>query len=139
MPEFIESFSSFNKFRQIVKSQKGNLTYIDNPAKYPKSKYSEKIYSEKSGYIKAINTYEIGMAALDLGAGRLRKEDTIDPKAGIIFYPKISGKILKDSLVAEIYTDNRKSLGNAKDRIKGAIEISSKKGAVPKLIKEIIY
>ena len=137
--KMIETGKAFDKFRQIVKSQKGNLTYIDNPAKYPKSKYSEKIYSEKSGYIKAINTYEIGMAALDLGAGRLRKEDTIDPKAGIIFYPKISGKILKDSLVAEIYTDNRKSLGNAKDRIKGAIEISSKKGAVPKLIKEIIY
>ncbi len=50
-----------------------------------KSKYSEQIIASKSGYLGAVDNYEIGMSALQLGAGRLTKDDIIEPKAGIIF------------------------------------------------------
>ena len=63
--------------------------------KYPKSKFSEIIKANSSGYLSSVNNYDIGMAALELGAGRKTKDDKIDPKAGIIFNYKIGDTINK--------------------------------------------
>ncbi len=73
--EKIENGDAFRKFLEIVELQGGNVNYIINPEKYPKSKYSKKIRADKSGFIKEINTYQFGMASLELGAGRRTKAD----------------------------------------------------------------
>jgi len=77
------------------------------------------------------------MISLQLGAGRLTKDDKIDPKAGIIFYPKIGDKIKRGEVMLnfipiERYNEwfERKSLFKHK--------ISEKRKARQKLIKEII-
>ena len=80
----------------------------------------------------------IGMASLELGAGRKTKEDIIDPAAGIIFYPKIGTKIKKDDVIAELFTNNKSSIETAKSMIADSYEISRKKVLPVKLIKSII-
>ncbi|MDZ7625572.1 MAG: thymidine phosphorylase [Ignavibacteriaceae bacterium] len=85
----IENGEAFKKFLEIVELQGGDVNYIINPEKYPKSRFVQKIRSKKAGFLKEINTYQIGMASLELGAGRRTKDDVIDHKAGIIFYKKI--------------------------------------------------
>lgn len=136
--EIILSGKAFSKFLEIVKLQGGNIFYLKNPDNYPKSKYHEKNYSDKNGYIQSIDTYEIGIASLELGAGRFTKEDKIDSKAGIIFYPKIGDKIKKGEIIAEIFTDRKESIDSAKKRILYSIKISKGKTKRSKLIKLII-
>jgi thymidine phosphorylase len=134
----IRSGRAFDKFLEIVKLQKGDVAYLKNPAKYPKSKYKEKIYSEKTGYIKEIDNYSIGLAALELGAGRKTLADKIDPKAGIIFYPKIGKRIKKGELIAKIFTDKKSQIDAAKKMIYDSLKFTSKKVRPPKLIKSVI-
>jgi pyrimidine-nucleoside phosphorylase len=136
--ELIRNGKAFGKFVEIVKYQKGNVKYLHNPELYPKSKFSEKIIASQSGYLSAINTYEIGMAALELGAGRLTKKDKIDPKAGIIFYPKIGNQISRDDVIAEVFTDNKEKMTTAKNKILSSLTISRNKISKLKLIKKII-
>lgn len=136
--EMIDSGKAFDKFVEITKLQNGDVSLLKNPDKYKKSKYSEKIYAEKSGSLKAIDNYQIGMASLELGAGRLTKEDKIDPKAGIIFNSKIGNKINKGDVIAEIYTDNKSSIDKVKERILSAVEFSKEKVKTPKLIKAVL-
>jgi thymidine phosphorylase len=78
------------------------------------------------------------MASLILGGGRLKLDDVIDPKAGIIFYPKIGQKISKGELIAEIFTDKKNMIENAKTKIINSITISSKKCKPVSLVKTII-
>ena len=85
-----------------------------------------------------MNNYEIGMAALELGAGRLTKEDKIDPKSGIIFYPKIGDRIKKGDVIAELFTDKKNKIESVKNRVTKSLAFSSKKTSRPKLIKKII-
>ena len=85
-----------------------------------------------------INTYEIGVAAIELGAGRFTKEDVIDHKAGIIFHKKLQDKIEKDEVLAEIFTDKKNVLKDVESRIKNAISFSNKKGKKEKIIKEVL-
>lgn len=136
--ELIKNGKAFKKFLEIIKSQKGEVEYLLNPEKYPKAKFTEKIYSTESGYLASINTYEIGMAALELGAGRRTKEDRIDPKAGIIFYPKIGNQISNGDVIAELFTDNKNSLFEAKNKILKSITFSKNKVKNQKIIKKIL-
>lgn len=135
--KMINSGKAFDKFIEIVKLQGGNIDYIKLPSKYPKSKFHEKLFAGKSGYLKSIDSFEIGMASLELGAGRMTMEDKIDPKAGIIFYPKIGHKISKGELIAEIFTDKKLSIDPVKKKINNAISISEKKTQPVQLIKFI--
>lgn len=134
----LNSGKAFDKFLEIVKAQGGDINYLRNPENYPKSKFHKKIRLMNEGYISFVNTYEIGMAAIDLGAGRLKKEDKIDPKAGIIFNYKIGDKISKSDVVAELFSDSAKKIKLAENRILKAISLSNKKVKSPDLIKQII-
>jgi len=136
--EMISSGRAFDKFVEMVKLQDGDISVLHNPGSYEKTGYSEKIYSKNEGYLKSVNTYEIGMAALELGAGRKVKIDKIDPAAGIIFYPKIGDEIKKDRPVAEIFTNKKESLEQVKEQISAALTFSENEVKKEKLIKKIM-
>ena len=79
------------------------------------------------------------MAAIDLGAGRKTKDDKIDPKAGIVFNYKVGDTINKGVVLAELYSDSKSGMDNAKKRVLNAIKISKAKPEKLKLIKKVIY
>jgi pyrimidine-nucleoside phosphorylase len=136
--EQISNGKAFDKFVEIVKLQGGDTSYIHNPEKYPKSKYTITIKSKEFGYIKSIDNYRVGMAALELGAGRKTMEDKIDPKAGIIFKVKIGDKIKKGDVIAELHSQSIDKINTAKEMILNAITYSKQQTTKPKLIKRII-
>lgn len=134
----LNSGKAFDKFLELVKVQGGDISYIKNPDRYPKSRYHKKIKMLKDGFISFIDTYEIGMAAIDLGAGRLKKEDKIDPKAGIIFNYKLGDKINKGDVIAEVFSDSNEKINLAEKRILNSIKLSERKTKIPALVKQII-
>lgn len=134
----LNSGKAFDKFLEIVKAQGGDITYLKNPEKYSKPRFHKKIKLINEGYLSFVDTYEVGMAAIDLGAGRLKKEDKIDPKAGIIFNFKIGDKISRDDAIAELFSDSNEKIKLAEHRITNAIRLSDKKVRPLNLIKEII-
>ncbi len=136
--EMIKSGKAFDKFLEIVEAQNGNTFYIKNPEKYPSSKFSQKIQFTQNGYVEKIDTYKIGIAALELGAGRKTKEDKIDPKAGIIFKAKLGNRVKKNDIIAEVFSDNEAGIERAAGLISGAVSVSKTKPPIPKLIKNVI-
>lgn len=136
--KLIENGKAFDKFVEIVEAQNGDSKYLHKPEDYPKCEYSEIIYAEKDGYLEAVNTYEIGMAAFELGAGRKTLDDKIDPSAGIIFYPKIGDKINKSDKIAELFTNRKEKVDSVSELIKNSIQISTKEIEPMKLIKEVL-
>ncbi len=137
--QYIANGKAYEKFLKIVELQGGEVSYIEKPEKYPKSKFVEKIYSSTNGYLSTINNFEVGMAALALGAGRMTKEDKIDPKAGILFYAKLGDLIRKGDVLAELHSSSQSRIETAKEKIYNSITISSEPVRRPKLIKKIIY
>jgi pyrimidine-nucleoside phosphorylase len=134
----IKNGKAFDKFLEIVKLQKGDIKFLKNPNLYPKAKYKEIIYAEKNEYLHLVDNYQIGIASLELGAGRKTKNDRIDPTAGIIFYPKIGDKLSKGDIIAELYTNKKQIIDEVKLMTKSALMFSSTKIKPLKLIKKII-
>lgn len=135
----IENGEALKKFLEVVGLQGGDVTYIINPEKYPKPKYSRKVRSDKSGFIKEMNTYQIGMASLELGAGRKTKDDEIDHNAGIALNKKIGDPVEKGDLICELYSDSKNKINSSEQMIMEALQFSRTKPKTPKLIKKVIY
>lgn len=76
--ENIENGKAYDKFLELVKAQGGDIQYIENLSKFEKAKYIMPVISEKNGYIKGLDAEKIGMISVNLGAGRIKKEDDID-------------------------------------------------------------
>jgi pyrimidine-nucleoside phosphorylase len=136
--EKIINGEAFRKFWEIVKLQGGNVYYILNPDIYPKSKFIKKIRFTQSGYLNAMNTYQIGMASLELGAGRRTKEEKIDPKAGIILYKKTGDKVKSGEVFCELHSDSKIKIKVSEQIMLDSLKISLSRPVLPKLIKKII-
>ena len=134
----INSGIAYKKFIELVKKQGGNSSYIKDIGKFRKAKYEIKIYAKQDGYISKINAEEIGKLTSFLGTGRIKKDDKIDMKAGIIFNKKVSYKVQKNEQIATIYSNDKEKLKQAEIMCNNAIFISEKKVEKPKMILEVI-
>ena len=124
-------------FTNFVKSQGGDTTYIDDPSKFPKAMYEVPIRSVKSGYVKAINTYDLGLASVELGAGRETKDDVIDPTAGIIIHKKIGDEVVKNDVLLTLYSE-RPGMDKLAGRLINDFDFDDNPCTPPKVVEEVI-
>ncbi len=136
--EKIENGEAYQKFLELVKQQGGDITFIQNLEKLPKAQYIEAIYSEKDGYIQEIDSKEVGRLAGRLGAGREKKEDTIDPSVGIILTKKVAEEVKQGEVLAYIHANQLQKLQEEKKVLQEIIKISKEKVEPEKTIWEII-
>jgi pyrimidine-nucleoside phosphorylase len=136
--EAIQDGRAMNKFLEICHAQGGDVSYLQNPEKYPSAKHIKEVQAAQEGYISAIDTTAVGMAAVKLGAGRLRAEDNIDPTAGIIMHAKLGDRVSPSTAILTIHTERPEMLEEAERSLLSAIQISEKPPKLPELIlKEI--
>ena len=134
--EIIESGNAYKKFLEIVKEQNGDVSYIESPEKYKKAKFSSEIKAEQSGYIQSINSLEIGLTAVALGAGRQKSDDIIDPEAGIILHKKSGEMVSSGEALLSIYTNKQDIFQTTEKRLKQAIQIGIEASKAEALIFE---
>jgi len=103
--EAISSGRAFDTLCEMVTAQGGDDRYIRDTALFEKAKICHQLIAERSGYIAAMKTDEIGMASMMLGAGRETKESSIDFAAGIKLYKKTGDKVEKGDVIAELFTN----------------------------------
>jgi len=104
---------ALNVFARMVEAQGGDKSYVLDPTKFERAKYSREIYAKEEGYISFVNTEGYGKASLQLGAGRNTKEDEIDNTAGIILKKKTGDSVKKGDCIAVLYTSKSERLDEA--------------------------
>jgi pyrimidine-nucleoside phosphorylase len=134
----LESGHPLEIFRKFTAAQNGNPEVCDDYSLLPQSKHQVPFPAEKNGYISTLNAYEVGMAVVDIGGGRKKKEDIIDHSAGFMFHKKVGDKVTGGEAILTIYSSNSKSIAHAKERLKKAISISKEKVSAPPMILHLI-
>lgn len=130
----IKSGNAFNKFREMVVAQGGDVSVIDDPSKFPEAKYKENVYAEKSGYISKVDTEGYGIASLMLGAGRNAVGENIDYSAGIVLKKKTGDFVRVGEAIATLYTDDETRIREVIRRFNDATFISDEKPQKSNLI-----
>lgn len=136
----LESGEALERFRQNVAAQGGDPRVCDDPAGFlPLVSESIKVESPRSGFIREIETTEIGHAIAALGGGRVRIEDKIDPTVGFTAEKKIGDKIDNGELLGTVYARDQSQARETAARIQAAYRVSEASHSQrPTLIKEVI-
>ncbi len=136
--EMIASGKAYQKWIEIVGEQGGDVSMIENPDSYPKAEFSLEFKAEQDGYINSIDSYLVGMASLELGAGRKKKEAPVDPQAGIMLHKKLGDKIKKGETLLTLFTNKKPYLESAVQILKDAYGISNEQTEIKPMITHII-
>ena len=135
--EAIENGKGFEKLKEFIGAQGGDVSYLDDVSKFPVAKYIHEITSPKAGYITRIDALGIGLSAMKLGAGRAELTDPIDYTAGIVLRKKVGDYVEEGDVLALAYT-NKEEVAEVLRDIGGCFLYSKKKKAAPALIKDIV-
>lgn len=122
--ENINNKKALQKFKELVKNQGGDVSYIEDTSKFESAKFVLPVVSRKDGYIKSMNNQKIGYISSELGAGRLKKEDKINNRVGIIINKKIGDKVNSEEILAYIHSDDYEIGIKAVDDLRECYEIS---------------
>lgn len=121
--EVLNNGKAFEKLKEFISYQGGDISYLDDLNKFDKAKYEYKIYAQNEGYVKSIVALDLGVAAMKLGAGRATKDDIIDYTAGLILNKKVGDKVNKGELLITAYT-NKENVNDVLKEIEDSFEIS---------------
>jgi pyrimidine-nucleoside phosphorylase len=138
--EIIASGKAFDRFRQMVELQGGDVSTIDDPTRLPGTDHRVEVSSPQSGYVTAIACEQVGTACVILGGGRERKEDTVDPAVGIAVHKKIGDKVSAGESLCTIHCHSDAQAARAKALLEESYEIVSAPPAhMPSLVHRVIY
>lgn len=101
----ILSKDAYLRFTNFVKANNGLYQLLDKD-EYWKYKYSLVIKSKDEGYINFKSTEKLGYISLKLGAGRIKKEDSIDYGAGIILSVENNNFVKIGDNIATLYSNS---------------------------------
>lgn len=128
----LKSGHAYSKFLEIVSLQGGDTSAVDAGLSLAAKKVP--FLAAQKGTITAIDGEKIGFALIELGGGRRKTTDKIDPSVGFWFEKNVGMAVKKDDLIAQIYAKDAKTAELARKILESAIEIGSGTPTKPKLI-----
>jgi thymidine phosphorylase len=122
--KIIASGQAFERFRQMVELQGGDISTIDDPTRLPSADHRVDVSSLQAGYVKAIACENVGTACVILGGGRERKEDSVDPVVGIVINKKIGDRVSAGESLCTIHCHSDAQAARAKTLLEQSYQIA---------------
>ncbi len=138
LSEALASGAAWARFRQMVAAQGGDVGYVDAPERLPSAPVRREALAPRSGYVTAIDGVALGLAVRTLGGGRSRKDEPIDPAAGLVLHARIGDAVTAG---APLLTVHAASAADAEEVLPGliaAFTLDDAPVAPPALVEEII-
>lgn len=118
--ESLSSGAAWNKFKELVVAQGGNVRAIEEPRRLPQARLIKPVPAPRSGHLTGLDAGEVGIAVVDLGGGRRKKGDPIDHSVGVIVHYKVGDLVQKDTPLFTIHARDRVSMDAAVERVLAA-------------------
>lgn len=117
----IWSGRAYEKFLEGVRRQGGATDVLEMPDRYPAPRLTMEVTAPEDGYVTGFETRRLGVLAAELGAGRLRSSDVIDPCAGIVLLKKTGDPVRRGEPLARVMGDREDSFHRVAAGIGGCI------------------
>ncbi len=134
----LKNGAALEKFKEFVICQGGDWASIEGLNNPHPCEFSQDSLAAQDGYIHSMNATQIGIASVELGAGRLTKESVIDFGAGIIMYKKTGDFVKAGERIASLHASDDSKIATAALMLSEAYEYSSEAPTMLPLIEKII-
>jgi pyrimidine-nucleoside phosphorylase len=129
--DVLQNGRALEVFRACVVRQGGRPDALE---RLPRARHSHVVRAPRSGFVRAIDTESVGVAAMLLGAGRATKEDPIDPSAGIVLACRLGDHLEAGQPMATLCFNDVARAASAEARFLSAYTLGDERAASPPLV-----
>ncbi len=136
--EALRSGKAWETFRRFVAAQGGDVAAVDDPDRLPRAALVTPLTASTAGYVQAIDAAAVGLAVVDLGGGREKKGDPIDPAVGVVMRARIGDRVEVGQPLCDIHANDEDRLARAQARLASAFTIGPEPVTPPPLIHQVL-
>jgi len=131
----IDSGEALEAFRRMIEAQGGDPLVVDDPhGVLPSAPVVVPIACPRGGILAEVDAEALGRASGDLGAGRKKKNDPVDPAVGIVFRPKVGGRLEPGMTLGEVHARDEEAARVCVERVLAALRVSDGPVEPPPLV-----
>ena len=122
----LEEGRAWEKFRQWIAAQGGDVACVDHPERLPRARLVETLPAPRSGYVASIDAMQVGLTVARLGGGRAQKGDSLDHAVGVVLHVKVGDEVAEGQSLCTIHANSAERLAEARQQLQAAFSISKK-------------
>jgi pyrimidine-nucleoside phosphorylase len=123
LEESISSGRAREKFGELIEAQGGNRGVLDDPAALPQADVIEIFSAPRDGVVTRVEPRRIGRAIIELGGGRQKVDDVVDPAVGFVITARPGDRVRAGEPIASIFARSDAAAARAAAALSEAIEI----------------
>ena len=135
LEQALASGEAARKFQQIIEAQGGNPAVVEDPALLPQAHEVEVYYARAGGTVLRVEPRAIGRAVVEMGGGRRKVEDAVDPSVGFVITARPGQQVHTSEPLASIFAKDPAGVELGRKALDAAIEIGAGKAAPLPLIQ----
>jgi thymidine phosphorylase len=134
----LDTGAALARFGRFVEAQGGDARVIQDTSLLPAADVIREVRAARSGSLAEVDTEAVGNTAGALGAGRRRKDDTIDAAVGLELISKLGHRFDEGDLLARIYARSEADAEAAERRLQQALKWSEHEQREPPLVYDVV-
>ncbi len=134
----LDSGAGLRKLKEMITAQGGDCRVCDDVNLLPKAPVIYPVQARESGYLSHVNGTALGLAAQRMGAGRMRKEDVIDPAVGFVMEKRIGDQVRPGDVLCTLHAASEENAKDTEKRILSALSFTKEPAPPARLLYALV-
>jgi pyrimidine-nucleoside phosphorylase len=134
----IDNGAGLEKLRAVIAAQGGDPAVVDDDSRMPRASHQVDVLAGADGFVAGIEAEAVGLAAMQLGAGRERIDSIIDPAVGIVLHKKVGDPVRAGESLGTIHYNASEKLELARQMLAGAFSCSDAAPPARPLVADVL-
>jgi pyrimidine-nucleoside phosphorylase len=136
--EALRSGAGLKKLREMIEAQGGDARVVDDVSLLPRARQKIDVLAPRGGWLTGVDALDIGEAAMRLGAGRAKKEDTVDPAVGVVLRARAGQQLAEGAVLATLHVNDDRHVSEARALVEKAFHWSDEPATGRALVREVV-
>lgn len=134
----LESGAGLRKLKEMITAQGGDPAVCDDTSLLPQAPVIRDVTAREAGFLQSMDTAELGLISRDMGAGRVHKEDPVDPAVGFVVKKRIGDRVQKGDVLCTLHAASTESADRAEQGILDTMKIRPESCAPVRFIQALV-
>ena len=139
LQQALDSGKAAECFAKMAAALGGPSDLLEDPWKHlPKAAVIRPVYTDKTGYVSAMDTYKIGTTMIILGGQRKNFDQRLDHSVGFADFIQIGDRLETGKPIAVIHAANEDAFAAAEKQLRSSIQTSEEKPVETPIVYETV-
>ncbi|MBI2394855.1 MAG: thymidine phosphorylase [Deltaproteobacteria bacterium] len=134
----IDTGAAAEVLRKLIAAQHGDPRVVDDTSLLPRAKVVQTITAPRAGFVVDVDPLALGYAGVELGAGRTRADQAVDPAVGLVLRAPKGTEVRAGDPLIDVHASDEASFARVSARVASAFRIDDARVARGPLVFEAL-